>query len=72
MDFLTQEKYDFEVINHLKNPLSKSELQELLQKLGRKPSELVRRNEVIFKEANKKGVEEGRRSFQKLCALLLL
>ena len=53
VDFLTQEKYDFEVINHLKNPLSKSELQELLQKLGRKPSELVRRNEVIFKEANK-------------------
>jgi arsenate reductase len=53
VDFLTQEKYDFEVINHLKNPLSKSELQELLRKLDRKPSELVRRNEVIFREANK-------------------
>ena len=53
VDFLTQEKYDFDVINHLKNPLSKSELQELLRKLDRKPSELVRRNEVIFREANK-------------------
>ena len=53
VDFLTSEKYDFEVCNYLKNPLSKQELTELLLNLDRKPSELVRRNEVIFKEANK-------------------
>lgn len=56
MDFLTQEKHDFEVINHLKNPLTKNELTELLLKLDRKPSDLVRRNELIFKEARKKEV----------------
>lgn len=56
VDFLTQEKHDFEVINHLKNPLTKKELTEILLKLDRKPSELVRRNELIFKEARKKEV----------------
>lgn len=53
VDFLTQGKFDFEVLNHLKNPLTKTELLELLRKLNKKPSELVRRNEVIFKEALK-------------------
>ncbi len=56
MEFLTQEKHDFEVINHMKNPLSKSELHDLLAKLDLKPSELIRRNEVIYKEAKKMGV----------------
>lgn len=53
VDFLTQEKVDFEVLNYLKNPLTKVELLDLLGKLNKKPSELVRRNEVIFKEASK-------------------
>jgi arsenate reductase (glutaredoxin) len=53
VDFLTQGKFDFEVLNYLKNPLTKTELLELLRKLNKKPSELVRRNEVIFKEALK-------------------
>jgi arsenate reductase len=56
VEFLTQEKHDFEVVNYMKNPLSKAELQGLLAKLELKPSELVRRNEVIFKEAKKVGV----------------
>ena len=56
MEFLSQEKHDFEVINHMKNPLSKSELHDLLAKLDLKPSELIRRNEVIYKEAKKMGV----------------
>ena len=56
MEFLTQEKHDFEVINHIKNPLTKSELHDLLAKLDLKPSELIRRNEVIYKEAKKMGV----------------
>lgn len=56
MDFLTQGKFDFEVLNYLKNPLTKTELLELLRKLNKKPSELVRRNEVIFKEALKEAM----------------
>ena len=53
MDFLTQVKHEFEVHNHIKNPLTVDELQDLLTKLKLKPSQLVRRNEVIFKEASK-------------------
>ncbi len=53
MDFLTQKKVDFEIVNYLKNPLSKVELLELLRKLKKNPSELVRRNEEVFKEAKK-------------------
>ena len=56
VEFLSQEKHDFEVINLIKNPLSKSELKDLLASLGLKPSELIRRNEVIYKEAKKVGV----------------
>jgi arsenate reductase len=56
VEFLSQEKHDFEVINHMKNPLSKSELHDLLAKLDLKPSELIRRNEVIYKEVKKMGV----------------
>lgn len=56
MEFLSQEKHGFDVINHIKNPLSKSELQDLLAKLDMKPSELIRRNEVIYKEAKKVGM----------------
>ena len=56
MEFLSQEKHDFEVINHIKNPLSKLELHDLLAKLDLKPSQLIRRNEVIYKEAKKVAV----------------
>jgi arsenate reductase len=56
VEFLSQEKHDFEVINHIKNPLSKLELHDLLAKLDLKPSELIRRNEVIYKEVKKMGV----------------
>ncbi len=53
MDYLSNANHDFDVRNHLKNPLSVDELQDLLTKLNMKPSQLVRRNEVIFKEAQK-------------------
>jgi len=53
VDYLSNANHDFDVRNHLKNPLSVDELQDLLTKLNMKPSQLVRRNEVIFKEAQK-------------------
>jgi len=43
----------FDVIHYLKNPLNRAELTSLLKKLDMNPSELVRKNEVIFKEAAK-------------------
>ena len=41
---------DARIVEYLKTPPGKDELRELLQKLGMKPSELVRRGEEVFKE----------------------
>ena len=41
---------DARIVEYLKTPPGKDELRELLQKLGMKPSELVRRGEDAFKE----------------------
>lgn len=39
-----------QIVDYLKTPPSKEELRALLQKLGMKPAELVRRGEDAFKE----------------------
>jgi arsenate reductase len=41
---------DFEVVDYLKNPLSKEEIKELLSKLNIQPIELVRTKETIWKD----------------------
>ena len=38
------------IVEYLKTPLSREELRALLQKLGMKPAEIVRRGEDVFKE----------------------
>ncbi len=40
----------FEVINYIKNPLSKEELHALIDLLGITPEELIRKKEKIYKE----------------------
>ncbi|NNC70252.1 MAG: arsenate reductase (glutaredoxin) [Flavobacteriaceae bacterium] len=41
---------EFEIINYLENPPSKSELEDILHRLGISPIQLVRKNEKIWKE----------------------
>lgn len=41
---------DAEIIEYLKTPPSREELQALLRKLGMKASDLVRRSESVFKD----------------------
>ncbi|MCF6213077.1 MAG: arsenate reductase (glutaredoxin) [Flavobacteriaceae bacterium] len=41
---------NFELIDYLKNPPTKSELKNILKLLAYKPLELVRKNEAIWKE----------------------
>jgi arsenate reductase len=40
----------FEIVNYLKNPVSETELVEIINFLGIAPIDLVRKNEVIWKE----------------------
>jgi arsenate reductase len=54
LQLLQENNVDFEVIEYLKNPPTKSELKEIIQELGIKPIDLVRKNEKIWKE-NYKG-----------------
>ena len=41
---------DFEIIEYIKNPPTKDELKDLLQKLGIQAIDLIRKNEGIWKE----------------------
>lgn len=56
MEALQKQGSTFEVYPYLKQPLTKIELQELLTKLAMLPSELVRKNELIYKEACQAGM----------------
>jgi len=58
-NYLKDNEIEFEVVEYLKNPPTKDELIEILEKLNLKPSELVRKKEAIFKELNLKDANEN-------------
>lgn len=47
---LQEANVDLEIIEYLKNPLTKSEVKDLLKKLNIPAIELIRKNEAIWKE----------------------
>ncbi|MEO6883099.1 MAG: arsenate reductase (glutaredoxin) [Bacteroidia bacterium] len=47
---LTDKKIIFETVDYLKNPPSENELKKLVKLLGIKAENLVRKNEMLFKE----------------------
>lgn len=49
LQYLKDNVDDFKVIEYLKNPLDASELKSILKKLGKKPFEMVRTQEAIYK-----------------------
>ncbi|MGB5242193.1 MAG: arsenate reductase (glutaredoxin) [Lutimonas sp.] len=53
---LENSKLNFEVVEYLKNPLSKSEVEEIISSLKIKPIDLVRTNETDWRD-NFKGKE---------------
>ncbi len=56
LQILEESGKDFEIVKYLENIPSQEELSEIIELLGIKPIELVRKNEAIWKE-NYKGKE---------------
>ncbi len=54
LQYLETKTNDFEIVEYLKTGISETELKEILKKLGKKPEEMIRKQEKIFKE-NYKG-----------------
>ena len=54
LDLLNQKKISFDIVEYIKHPLQKKELEELVALLNMKPLDLIRQKEVIFIE-NYKG-----------------
>ena len=49
---MNKENIDYKVIEYLKDPLNKSQLKIVFNKLGIKPSKALRSNEMEYKENN--------------------
>ncbi len=49
LQYLQDKGLEVEIIEYLKNPLSVAELTDIFAKLDRKPSEMIRKQEAIFK-----------------------
>ena len=54
LEIIKKNKKEFEIVEYLKDNLGISELEIIIEKLGITPIELVRKNELIWKE-NYKG-----------------
>ncbi len=50
VDWLKENDIDFEVVEYLKNPLSKDELQQILTQLNISASELLRKSEEEYNQ----------------------
>jgi len=50
LDFLKQKGSEPEIIDYIKNPLTEKELKKLLEKLGKKPKDIVRTQEDFYKK----------------------
>ncbi len=57
-NYLKDNNYEYKVREYLKEPPTKDELNELLKKLNKKPSEIIRKKEKLFKELNLKEASE--------------
>lgn len=53
IDMLNRKNQTFEVVEYLKTPLLREEIEQLINLLGIRPIELIRKNESIFREYEK-------------------
>lgn len=50
LQFLQSKTDDFKIVEYLKNPLSEAELKDLLMRLNKKPQEMIRTQETVYKQ----------------------
>jgi len=50
LEYLKGKNVEFEVVEYLKNPLSEAELKDILVKLNKKPTEMIRTQEEVYKK----------------------
>lgn len=50
LKFIQDAGKEIEIIEYLKNPPTEKELKKIVKMLGMKPLDLIRKNEVVFKE----------------------
>ncbi|KAA3604696.1 MAG: arsenate reductase (glutaredoxin) [Calditrichaeota bacterium] len=62
---LEEKNANFEIVNYLETPPSETELDSILQKLGKEPQEIVRKGEQIYKDLNLKNVSLSRKEWIK-------
>jgi len=61
LDYIKQKGSEPEIIDYIKSPLSEDELKALLKKLGKKPKEIVRTQEELYrKELKGKDLSDAR------------
>ena len=49
LSYLKEKGFEFEIIDYLKNPLSKNELKDVLMKMNKVPKEIIRTQEAVYK-----------------------
>ena len=54
MKLLNEKNVDFDVVEYLKDPLTKDEILILAKKLGKRPKDFIRTSEKDFKDNNVK------------------
>ena len=50
LEYLSNKTDDYEIVEYLKNPLKEEELRDILMKLNKKPSEIIRTQEEVYKK----------------------
>ncbi len=50
LEYLQTKTQDFEIVDYLKNPISYETIKDLLMKLNKKPHEMIRTQEAIYKQ----------------------
>lgn len=60
LQYLQDKGIEPEIVEYLKNPLSKKEIKEILKKLGKSPVEMIRTQEEVYRNIYKgKNLSDG-------------